>query len=267
MAERRMFSKNVIDSDCFLDMPLTAQALYFHLSMRADDDGFINNPKSIMRNVCCKDDDLKMLIAKKFVIAFESGIVVISHWKIHNYIRKDRYNPTSNQNEMEHITLQKDGRYTIGIPSGNQRLTDGCHRLGEDSLGKDSLEREKDTEGSPTPESEISDLNSFKQYGRYKHVKLSYNQYSTLVKDCGQKKIDEYIKKVDEYCQQHGRKYNDYDLTIRSWISQDKDKQPDHSYDLDEYDEFTLNCVPDLCKKEQPSDKKQDKKIHYGNII
>ena len=78
MAERRMFSKTVIDSDCFLDMPLTAQALYFHLAMRADDDGFVNNPKSIMRNVCCKDDDLKMLIAKKYIIAFESGIVVIS---------------------------------------------------------------------------------------------------------------------------------------------------------------------------------------------
>ena len=136
MAERRMFSKTVIDSDCFLDMPLTAQALYFHLAMRADDDGFINNPKSIMRNVCCKDDDLKMLIQKEFIIAFESGIVVIRHWKIHNYIRKDRYNPTANQEEMERLIQQKDGRYTIGIPNDNQRLTDGCHRLGEDRSGK-----------------------------------------------------------------------------------------------------------------------------------
>ena len=87
MAERRMFSKTIIDSDAFLDMPLSTQSLYFHLSMRADDDGFINNPKKIQRMIGCADDDLKLLIAKNFIIPFESGIVVIKHWKIHNYIR------------------------------------------------------------------------------------------------------------------------------------------------------------------------------------
>ncbi len=257
MAERRMFSKTVIDSDCFLDMPLTAQALYFHLAMRADDDGFVNNPKSIMRNVCCKDDDLKMLIAKKFIIAFESGIVVIRHWKIHNYIRKDRYSPTKNQEEMEQITLQKDGQYTIGITGDNQRLTDGCHRLGEDSLGKVSLELEKDSSDSSHPiKSKGSGINSLKKYGEYKNVQLSESQYSSLVKDFGKNKIDEYIKKVDEYCQQNGKHYNDYDLTIRKWIDEDKNKQSEHSYDLNEYDDYTLNCVPKI-KGEQK----------YGNYI
>ena len=90
MAERRMFSKLIIDSDMFLDMPLSTQALYFHLSMRADDDGFVNNPKKIQRMIGCNDDDLKVLITKKFIIPFESGICVIKHWKIHNYIRNDR---------------------------------------------------------------------------------------------------------------------------------------------------------------------------------
>ena len=99
MAERRMFAKTIIDSDAFLDMPLSTQALYFHLSMRADDDGFINNPKKIQRMIGACDDDLKVLIVKRFIIPFESGIVVIKHWKIHNYIRNDRYKETVYQEE------------------------------------------------------------------------------------------------------------------------------------------------------------------------
>ena len=94
MAERRMFAKTIIDSDAFLEMPQSSQNLYFHLAMRADDDGFINNPKSIMRLIGCKDDDANILIAKKFLIPFESGVVVIKHWKIHNYIRRDTYTET-----------------------------------------------------------------------------------------------------------------------------------------------------------------------------
>jgi len=87
MAERRMFAKTLIDSDAFIDMPLTAQAFYFHLSMRADDDGFVNNPKKIQRMIGCADDDMRLLIAKCFIIPFDSGICVIKHWKIHNYIQ------------------------------------------------------------------------------------------------------------------------------------------------------------------------------------
>ena len=94
MAERRMFAKTIIDSDAFLDMPLSTQALYFHLSMRADDDGFINNPKKIQRMIGCSDDDLKLLMAKSFINAFESGIIVIKHWRLHNSICKDRCKPT-----------------------------------------------------------------------------------------------------------------------------------------------------------------------------
>lgn len=94
MAERRMFSKSVIDSDLFLDMPPTAQLLYFHLGMRADDDGFINNPRAAMRTVGAAADDMRILIAKKFVIPFESGVVVIRHWWTHNTMRKDRYKAT-----------------------------------------------------------------------------------------------------------------------------------------------------------------------------
>ena len=112
MAERRMFAKTIIDSDAFLDMPLSAQALYFHLSMRADDDGFVNNPKKIQRMVGASDDDCKLLLLKRFLITFESGIVVIKHWRIHNYIQKDRYKPTLYKREMAQLEINQNKAYT-----------------------------------------------------------------------------------------------------------------------------------------------------------
>jgi hypothetical protein len=141
MAERRMFAKTIIDSDAFLDMPLSAQALYFHLSMRADDDGFINNPKKIQRMVGASDDDCKLLLMKRFLIAFESGVVVIKHWKIHNYIRNDRYKPTIYQEEMRLLAEKENKAYTdcqpLGIPNGYQMDTQD--RLGKDRTVKDSI--------------------------------------------------------------------------------------------------------------------------------
>ena len=113
MAERRMFAKTIIDSDAFIDMPLSTQALYFHLSMRADDDGFINNPKKIMRMIGASEDDLRVLIGKKFIIPFDSGIVVIKHWKIHNYIRGDRKKETNYSEEMSLLAEKDNGAYTL----------------------------------------------------------------------------------------------------------------------------------------------------------
>ena len=113
MAERRMFAKTIIDSDAFLDMPLSAQALYFHLAMRADDDGFINNPKKIQRMIGASDDDCKLLIAKGFILVFETGVIVIKHWKIHNYIQKDRYKETVFLQEKQLIEAQDNGAYEM----------------------------------------------------------------------------------------------------------------------------------------------------------
>lgn len=115
MAKRRMFSQQITDSDSFLDMPLSAQALYFHLGMTADDDGFVNNPKRIQRLIGANEDDLKLLIAKKFIIAFESGVVVIKHWKINNYIPKDRYTPTVYTDEKALISEKSNRAYTTCI--------------------------------------------------------------------------------------------------------------------------------------------------------
>lgn len=140
MAERRMFAKTIIDSDLFLDMPLTTQALYFHLSMRADDDGFINNPKKILRMIGCNEDELRLLIAKKFVIPFESGVCVIKHWKIHNYIRNDRYKETGYLEEKSQLELSDNNTYEkkVGIPTDNQVVyqMDTQDRIGKVRLGK-----------------------------------------------------------------------------------------------------------------------------------
>jgi hypothetical protein len=113
MAERRMFAKTIIDSDAFLDMPLSSQALYFHLSMRADDEGFVNNPKRIQRTIGASDDDFKVLVAKNFVIKFESGVIVIKHWKIHNYIRGDRITKSKYEDERSLLSVKDNGAYTL----------------------------------------------------------------------------------------------------------------------------------------------------------
>jgi hypothetical protein len=138
MAERRMFAKTIIDSDAFLDMPLSTQALYFHLSMRADDDGFLNNPKKIMRMIGASQNELELLLGKKFLIAFESGVVVIKHGKIHNYIRSDRYKETKYIEEKGQLSTKKNGSYTLGIPDDNRLVyqMETQVRLGKDSISK-----------------------------------------------------------------------------------------------------------------------------------
>ena len=113
MAERRMFAKTIIDSDAFIDMPVTARLLYYDLGMRADDDGFVNSPKKIMRMVGASQDDLAILISKKFIIPFDSGVVVIKHWRIHNYIQKDRYKPTKYTDEKAMLTVQENDGYSL----------------------------------------------------------------------------------------------------------------------------------------------------------
>ena len=141
MADRRMFSKSIIDSDLFLDMPQSAQCLYFHLGMRADDDGFVNSPKKIQRIIGASNDDFKLLIAKQFVIPFESGVVVIKHWRIHNYIQKDRYKPTIHQEEKQILFLDKSGSYQVVDTDCIQGVSEMDNQLGElGQLGQSTKE-------------------------------------------------------------------------------------------------------------------------------
>ena len=179
MAERRMFAKSVIDSDLFLDMPPTTQMLYFHLAMRADDDGFINNPRRIQRMIGASDDDMRILIAKQFILTFENGVIVIRHWKLHNYIRKDMYHPTEYQAERQMLSLKNNkSPYELNADAGSQDSSRTCNgyvtdssrtcnetvsigkdRKGKDRIGKDRLDAAAtDTPSSGECQEKVQDL-------------------------------------------------------------------------------------------------------------
>ena len=146
MAERRMFARSVIDSDAFLDMPLTAQALYFHLGMQGDDDGFVGNPKRTQRAIGAADDDMRLLLAKGFIYAFDSGVIVIRHWKMHNYIQSDRYRPTQFSDEKALLLEEKGKQYRLASELDTSCIhvvsssDTGCTRsIGKVSIGEVSI--------------------------------------------------------------------------------------------------------------------------------
>ena len=208
-----MFAKTIIDSDAFLDMPVTSQLLYFHLSMRADDDGFINKPKTIMRICSCKDDDMKLLIAKKFIIPFETGIVVIKHWKIHNYIAKDRYKETKYKEEKASLEYDENNAYTLCIQPVYELTTQD--RLGEDRLGKDSIECIPDSdESKPTPKKKAVKH----KHGEYQHVLLTDDEAEKLIEEYGKDMTVKLIKFLDEYIEMKGYKAKSHYLAIKKWV-------------------------------------------------
>ncbi|MGL9922656.1 DNA replication protein [Enterococcus sp. DIV1758] len=238
MAERRMFAKTIIDSDAFLDMPLSTQSLYFHLSMRADDDGFINNPKKIQRMVGCGDDDLKLLIAKRFILVFDSGVIVIKHWKIHNYIRNDRYKPTLYQEEKAELVEKNSKAYTfktevleseshLGIPDDNHvgYQMDTQVRLGKDRLVKDKKKN------SVEPSSTMSELfeKVWKTYPKKTNKKKAKEQF--LKKFKSEEDLDQFKKGYKDYLKYI--KLNDWyhPQELFRWI---RDERFNDEYDLSE---------------------------------
>jgi len=141
MGDRRMFAKTIVLSDAFLDMPASARCLYFTLGMFADDDGFVNSPKGIMRQCGATDGDMQILLDKKFVLLFESGIIVIKHWRIHNYIQKDRYKPTKYQDELSQLTTDENGGYRLDT----ERIQIGYEMDTQVKLSKDKLSEVKES--------------------------------------------------------------------------------------------------------------------------
>jgi len=218
MAERRMFAKTIIDSDAFLDMPLSTQSLYFHLSMRADDEGFINNPKKIQRMIGASDDDLKLLMLKSFLIPFDSGIVVIKHWRIHNYIQKDRFKETLYQEEKAMLSLKDNNAYTLAEKTLDTScihdgyITDTQDSIGkvsivEDSIGKVSID-EKSAPKKPAKE----------KYGELGNVKLTIDEYDKLVNDYGYDLTQKAIKFLDEYIADKGYKSKSNYMAMKRWV-------------------------------------------------
>ena len=164
MANKAIFSKTIIDTDAFLEMPATTQNLYFHLNMHADDDGFIGNPKRIGRMIGASDDDFKILIAKKFIIVFESGVIVIKHWRIHNTLSKMRYKETSYLDEKSQLLIKENNAYSLdeGKPLDDSRLVEMGKRqvrrtvdeqetnLSKEKLSKDKTSKDKLSEDKPS---------------------------------------------------------------------------------------------------------------------
>jgi len=155
MAHKRMFSKDITGSDAFRDMPSSTQALYFQLGMEADDDGFLGNFKSIQRAIGSSDDDVKLLLAKRFLLTFPSGVMVVKHWLLNNTIRKDRYTPTRYTEERKLVAIKRNGSYTddlaSGKPFGNQLAT-------QKSIGENRIDMSND-DGRELTEVEKDNLN------------------------------------------------------------------------------------------------------------
>ena len=218
MAERRMFAKTIIDSDAFIDMPLSTQALYFHLSMRADDDGFINNPKKIQRMIGASDDDLKVLVMKRFIIPFESGIVVIKHWKIHNYIQKDRYKPTVYAEEKKLIETKGNGAYTECIQDVSKVETQVS--IGKDSIGKDRL-----VEGSVAPATATAtEENQLKLIGGElgkNVVYLTDRQLGDLMDRLGLDAFNRYVERLATFIIENNARIKSHYDTILKWYEED----------------------------------------------
>ena len=206
-----MFAKTIIDSDAFLDMPLSTQALYFHLSMRADDEGFINNPKKIQRMVGASDDDLRLLVAKSFIIPFDTGIVVVKHWKIHNYIQNDRFKPTVYEEERALLDVKPNKAYTM-LPSDTACIQDGYSSETQVRLGKDRLGKSRE------------DKAPRHKHGEYKNVLLSDEDLSKLQKEFPGDWAER-IERLSTYMASTGKSYKNHLATIRNWAKRDKSKE------------------------------------------
>ena len=221
MAERRMFAKTIIDSDAFLDMPLTTQALYFHLSMRADDEGFLNNPKKIMRMIGASEDEFRLLVAKCFIIPFESGVCVIKHWRIHNYLRSDRFKPTVYAEERAQLDIKENNAYTrkqfvdtfgipVGIPESGEWET-------QDRIGKANLVEDNLGEGKGESEGEKAEADKPPTAPRptipYERIKDMYNELCPSLHRCT--KLSEARKKAIKARISSGYTIEDFERLFR----------------------------------------------------
>ena len=216
MANKRMFSKMITASDAFVDMPATSQLLYFHLNMEADDDGFVSNPKRIIRMINVGDDDLKILLAKRFLLPFESGVVVIKHWLLHNAVRKDMYKETQYLDEKKRLQIKENGVYT---ELRDETVTKPLHRLGQDRLGQDRIERTPAQEAKDFFEGNTDEIFSEMQ------SKLSLN--GDLLKVEFQKFILYWTEKNKSGTKQRWEQQNTFEVKRRlaTWLGKMKDYQ------------------------------------------
>jgi hypothetical protein len=238
MADRRMLTKKVTDDDNFMALSSSAQALYLHLSMSADDDGFCNQVSISMFKAHASVQDLQALLEKRYIYQFENGVIVIKHWRMANALRKDRYTPTAFQEELKQLAIKDNGSYTW-LPSGCQMVAE---RLPQDSIGKDRIEEDsiEECNSSPTPSSKARH-----KYGAYNNVLLSDEDMDKL-KDEFPTDWEARIERLSEYIASKGAKYKNHLATIRSWARKEQPQQKKES----EYDKFMgkLQQIYDECE-------------------
>jgi Asp-tRNA(Asn)/Glu-tRNA(Gln) amidotransferase C subunit len=208
MAKKRMFNVDIVGSDAFLDLPHTAQALYFQLGMRADDDGFVGNPKTIQRIAGTKASDLELLVKKRFLLQFPSGVVVIKHWKINNQIQKDRYTPTVYTEEYQSLYIKDNKAYTETDKECIQSVSEMDTQISIDKsrLDKNSRGGEKHA------------------HGFFANVLLTDDEMQKLAAEISN--YEEYIEKLSHYIESNGKKYKSHYATILMWHRKDREKQP-----------------------------------------
>jgi len=201
MANKRMFNLSVVDTDNFLDMPISSRLLYYELGMRADDDGFVDNWKKILLFTGLKEDDMKVLILKQFIIPFESGVIVIRHWRMNNYLQNDRIKPTIYQEELKKLGLDNNNVYTMD--------TTCIHSIDKNSIDKNSIDINNNTNAKK------------EKYGEFENVLLTEKEYHKLE----QANLLPYIEKLSSYIASKGKKYKSHYATILNW-SRKEIKEP-----------------------------------------
>lgn len=270
MASKRMINLSVIDTDAFLEMPLSTQALYFHLNLRADDDGFVGSPKIICRTVGASDDDLKLLIAKRFIIIFEDGVIVIKHWRMHNTLSVNRYKETNYTEDKALLKLKTNNSYTLGdgktiddsrliemskrqvdaSKTNNRRTIDeqktntDKNRIDKNSIEEISIDKNRiDKNRVDNKEKSIKEKDAAKaatpvkhKYGEYNNVLLTDEELDKLIAE-----FPDYQKRIENlsnYIASTGKKYKSHYATIKNWARRDGEKQNVKGAKSQELDSF-----------------------------
>ena len=208
MAKKRMFSIDIVGSDAFLDLPYSSQCLYFQLCMRADDDGFVGNPKTIQRIAGTKASALELLVKKRFLLQFPSGVGVIKHWKINNQIQKDRYTPTVYTEEYQSLYIKDNKAYT--------EMDKGCIQSVSEMDTQISIDKNRLDKNSRGGEKHA--------HGFFANVLLTDDELQKLAAEIPN--YEEYIEKLSHYIESNGKKYKSHYATILMWHRKDREKQP-----------------------------------------
>lgn len=253
MAEKRMFSKTIVSGDDFTELPFSTQALYLQLSMEADDDGFVNNAKKIMRTIRVTKKDMDRLVSKGYIIPFDSGIYAIRHWRINNYIRKDRYTPTIYLSEMEQLEVDGSGAYKERLPIGIPKGTPSCNRLGaQKRIEENRVEEYRESNapaharetgkgeglcvGAEGAEKSPAAIPTKLTFGEFGNVFLTDSEKIRLDERYGSSVASALIDNFSRRIKSKGYTYDDHYATILDWAEKDGVKiASEKSYDTEDF--------------------------------